>query len=234
MKNKLDWLLKTPLAHRGLYDQETPENTLGAFQKAIDHGYGVELDLQMTKDGTVVVFHDYDLGRLLDLKGDILEVDYAFIKEAQVLKTKEKVPTFIEFLALINGQIPILIEVKEHPNIGPTEEKILACLKDYQGDFAIQSEDPKIVEWFLKKAPHYTIGQLAEAIRDDDGEYWNNLNHGVQFFANCIDDINRQRILDVRKKIPVIMWTVRTQQELVEYQNYYDNYIFEKWRPDKK
>jgi len=233
MENKLEWLMKVPIAHRGLYDENTPENTLGAFQKAIDNGYGVELDLQMTKDGIIVVFHDYDLKRLLNLEGDILKVDFEYIKDAQVLMTTEKVPTFDEFLKLIDSQIPILIEVKEHQNIGITEQKILDCLKDYKGNFALQSEDPNIVKWFLTNAPQYTIGQLAEAISDDNDDYWNDLENGIEFFANCIDDIKRQRILDVKKKIPIIMWTASSQEDVDDCQKYYDNYIFEKFKAKK-
>lgn len=231
MKRSIKWMTNRPLAHKGLHDTLTPENTLGAFRKAISNNYGVEIDLQMTKDGTIVVFHDYDLKHLLGIEGNILEVNYEYIKDAKVLNSQESVPTFEAFLKLIDGQIPVLIEVKDHKNIGIMEQKILDCLGDYKGEFALQSFNTDIVRWFIDNAPQYTTGQLAEEISEDDVVFWNKLDNGPEFLSHDLRDIKRQRVLDFKKKMPIIMWTAKSQEDVDNCQEYYDNFMFEDFIP---
>jgi len=240
MEKRSNWLTAKPLAHRGLHDSMKPENTLAAFSAAIQGGYGVEMDLQITKDGVVVVFHDDDLERLTGLKGDIREVTYDFIKDATINHTSEKIPTFTEFLNHLQGKIPVLIEVKDHAKIGPMEQKIIDDLKDYHGDFALQSFNPLIVSWFHRHAPEYRVGQLAGNAHDDSVKGWQRAIGRRPFFLPILGasflsyegtDMQRKRILRVKAKMPVLMWTAHSQSEADCCKGYWDNYMFEGFIP---
>ena len=140
MKDIFDsWIVKTPIAHRGLHDKNNPENSLPAFEKAIEHNFAIETDLQMTKDGVIVVFHDDYLNRMTDAVGDVREKTFDEIKNLTLKNSNQKIPTFDEFLSFVDGKVPLLIEIKDHKNIGIKEEKIADALKNYKGKFAIQS-----------------------------------------------------------------------------------------------
>ncbi len=234
------WLVKEPLSHRGMFNKEFPENTLGAFQNAIYHGYGCELDVQMTTDGVLVVFHDYDMMRLCGVKGDIREKSWSEIKDLKVNGTKYSIPTFKEVLDLVNDQIPLLIEVKHHKNIGKMEDLIIEALRNYKGRYIMESFNPFIVRYFYKHAPEIIRGQLSCTFDGDDVNpickvllrylVWINYNHS-DFLAYDVDDIKRPQILRIKKRMPVVMWTVRDPKKLEITKGYYDNYIFEGYDP---
>ena len=111
--NQNSWLVSMPIAHRGLHNNDTiPENSLKAFQKCIDKNIPIELDVRVTKDKQIVVFHDDKLSRMTEIDGYVNNIDYADLLSARLLKTNEKIPLFSEVLELVNGKVPILIEVK--------------------------------------------------------------------------------------------------------------------------
>ena len=206
------WLIKKPLSHRGMFNDEFPENTLGAFQNAVDHNFGCELDVQMTTDGQLVVFHDYDMKRLTGVPGDIREKSFSEIKNLKIHNTKYGIPTFEEVLNLIDGRIPILVEVKHHKHIGKMEIKIRDLLRKYKGQYAIESFNPFIVKWFYKNAPEMVRGQLSCAFEGDDlPNYQKKIlrallfvksNHS-QFLAYDVDDIiANKKVLKLKKKMP--------------------------------
>lgn len=237
------WMVNQLIAHRGLHNKENPENTLAAFKRAIDGNYGVEIDVQMTLDGVLVVFHDDDLQRLTGLTGDIREVNYDYIKDAYILGTNEKIPTFEEFLSFIDGKIPILVEIKDHKKVGIPEQKIADLLSKYKGDFAVQSFNPFIVKWFKDNKPEFIRGQLASPLTDDPYPKWKKFvnrfmllikYNGSQFVSYDTDDIKRKQILRIKKRMPIIMWTVRDPKQLDETLGYYDNYMFENFIPKAK
>ena len=103
------WLVEQPIAHRGLHDKDTPENSLSAFSKAIEAGYPIELDVRLIADGTVVVFHDNSLSRLTENDGYIKFLNKEDLKYLTLKDSEEKIPTFEEVLNLVNGQVPLLI-----------------------------------------------------------------------------------------------------------------------------
>ncbi|MDD3958544.1 MAG: glycerophosphodiester phosphodiesterase family protein, partial [Candidatus Izemoplasmatales bacterium] len=117
MKN-IEWIKTTPIAHRGLHseDKTTPENSLAAFEAAMNQGYPIELDINILKDDTVIVFHDKDLKRMTGDARMLKDVDYADIQNLKLLKTREKITTLDDVLALVGGKDPLLIELKHHFN----------------------------------------------------------------------------------------------------------------------
>ena len=109
--------LGTFFAHRGLHDNnhQIPENSLAAFQRAVDAGYGIELDVQLSADRTPVVFHDATLGRMCGINRRVNELTFAELRQLSLVNTKEHIPSFQEALALVNGKVPLLVELKmEH------------------------------------------------------------------------------------------------------------------------
>lgn len=152
------------IAHRGLYqkDQSIPENSLPAFARAVENGYGMELDVQLSRDGKVVVFHDDTLERVCGVPKRVDELDFAELQELRLCGTEEKIPLFDEVLATVAGKTPIIVELKTGPRNGELCEKTLAALRFYAGETCIESFDPTIVAWFRKHAPDIYRGQLAQ------------------------------------------------------------------------
>lgn len=154
-------LLATDYAHRGLHTDSIPENSLAAFKNALDRSYGIELDVQISSDGEIFVFHDKSVARMCGAKKDLTSMTAEEIKQLRLLGTQEQIPTLNEVLTLIDGRVPLLIEIKYYAN----NEKLCAALAEvldnYIGSFAIQSFDPRILRYFKKYRPRFARGQLV-------------------------------------------------------------------------
>ena len=234
------WLVEYPIAHRGLHTDEMPENSLGAFQNAIDNGYPIELDVHLTCDGTVVVFHDDSLARVTNKDGYVKKLTKDTLKDYSVFGTKYTIPTFKEVLDLVDGQVPILIEVKNTGKVGELESALLKILKDYTGEYAIQSFNPYVLEWFKKNAPQIARGQLAGYFKGEKLSF-------IKKFAlkrmllnkkiSCPDFISYDarnvpnRFVNKYKNLPLLVWCVRSQDEYLKKVKYCDNIIFENFEP---
>ena len=160
-------------AHRGLHNisKGIPENSIAAFSAACDAGYGIELDLQLTADNQVVVFHDFDLIRVCEDNKSIENYTAEELSQFRLLGTEEKIPLFSDVLEIVAGRIPLVIEIKPG-KMGPSLcEKTLALLADYDGDYCIESFDPIVVRWLKQNAPHIFRGQLANRIGSYDKKY---------------------------------------------------------------
>ena len=155
-------------AHRGLHteDRSIPENSLAAFKAAREAGYGVELDVQLTKDGHVVVFHDDTLDRVTGQHGRVDAFTLEQLQKMSLCGTKETIPLFTEVLETYAGAGPMVVELKTGPRNTELCEKTLAILRYYKGDYCIESFNPFIVNWFRKNAPDIVRGQLATAYND--------------------------------------------------------------------
>lgn len=146
---KSNFLKEYVIAHRGIYDnKKIVENTIGSFIKAINKGYAIELDLHLSKDNKIVVFHDDKLERLTNKKGFIKDKTVEELKKIKLLNTDNYIPTFDEVLSLVNGKVPLLIELKYDIRGFKLEREVSKMLKDYNGEYAIQSFNPKTIIWF--------------------------------------------------------------------------------------
>ena len=165
--------------HRGyhLEDKSIHENTLDSFQKSIDYNYGIELDVKLSKDGIVYIYHDKTLKRLFGL--DTHFEDLLSTEIDNLLLNGSKIPRFEEALDLINGQVDLIVELKPGRRYKELSRKVVEYLEDYQGDFVVESFDPRILLWFRLFKPSYTRGQLImEAKRYDTprlAKVWINL-----------------------------------------------------------
>ncbi|MDO4815521.1 MAG: glycerophosphodiester phosphodiesterase family protein [Bacillota bacterium] len=159
-------------AHRGLHkrDKSVPENSIAAFERASAKGYGMELDVQLSRDGEVVVFHDDTLNRVCGVDSRVDEKTYAELKEMSLCGTEETVPLFSEVLKTVRGRGPLIVELKNGRSNKELCEKTYALLKDYNGEYCIESFNPMIVRWFRKNAPEIVRGQLASPPKDYGGE----------------------------------------------------------------
>lgn len=151
-------------AHRGYHDGNVavPENSLASFQAAIDAGYGIELDVQLSSDKVPMVFHDADLARACGVEGKIWDYTSAELQQMQLFGTEETIPTLEETLALIDGQVPILVEYK----MDKVDTDVCAysheLLKDYGGAYAVQSFHPFALFWYRQNAKDVPRGILAK------------------------------------------------------------------------
>ena len=163
---KPDWdpLLGRNYAHRGLHtaDQSVPENSLAAFALAAEKGYGIELDVQLTADRKIVVFHDSTLLRVCGIDRPLRDLTFAQLQEIPLAQTGEHIPLFSDVLQLVNGRVPLIVEIKHYYLRQQLCEMTAALLDRYQGAYCIESFHPLIVRWFKKNRPQVIRGQLAE------------------------------------------------------------------------
>lgn len=149
-------------AHRGLFDNKrVPENSLSAFRHATERGFGIELDVQLTKDGHVVVFHDYTLDRVCGEKGKLADMTLEELRGYRLLGTDQGIPTLEEVLAVVDGQVPLLVEIKGE---SANDDLCLATarmLDEYDGPFCVESFNPLLLHWFKTHRPEVVRGQLV-------------------------------------------------------------------------
>ena len=146
-------------AHRGLHNESFPENSLGAFRNAVEHRYGIELDIQLSKDKIPMVFHDATLNRVCGIDGKLAEYTCEELQKMHLLGSEYTIPTLREVLELVDGRVPLLIEFKP----GSTELCDIACpiLDEYNGSFCIESFDPFILRRIKTIRPRFARGQLV-------------------------------------------------------------------------
>lgn len=150
-------------AHRGLHtsSRSVPENSLEAFRLAAGHGYGIELDVQLSKDGRVVVFHDDTLDRVCGVHGRVDDFDYKELAQMKLCGSEWGIPLFEDVLRTVNGRAPIICELKTGPHNAELCRKTYDLISSYRGDICIESFDPRIVAWFRFHGKDLVRGQLA-------------------------------------------------------------------------
>ena len=162
--------LLSDYAHRGLHDGnrgDTPENSLLAFEKACKAGFGIELDVQLSRDGVVMVFHDYTLVRMTGKEGKVCEYDASELQSLSLASTEQRIPTFSEVLSLVDGRVPLLIELKGESMDSSLCPKVAELLKDYKGEYCIESFNPMLVRTMRRLMPDVFYGQLyTNVVRD--------------------------------------------------------------------
>lgn len=237
------WLTKTPVAHRGLHDiaKGVPENSRLAFQKAIEGGYAIELDVRITGDNQVVVFHDEDLRRLCSREGMVAHLPLSELKTFTLLGTQETVPSFRDVLDLVKGRTPLVVEIKKHKGepAGVLEASVARMLQHYPGPFVVQSFSPRTVKWFQKHAPQIVRGQIATDLANmmKDLSWFNRVRlkralmsgyGNPDFLAYDVRDLPSEITAAARRRgLPILSWTVRSPTERARAAAHADNIIFE-------
>ena len=232
------------IAHRGLHtkDRRVPENSLSAFRAACKAGYGIELDIRLTKDDKIVVFHDATLSRVCGIEGTVISYTYQELSCFSLAGTTECIPLFSDVLKLIDGQVPLVIELKSGSRNRILCQKCFDLLQDYSGIYCIESFDPFLVRWFKKHAPTILRGQLSAPAKKFSGiapryqAYL--LSH---LFSNCLA---RPHFIAYykRKSSPFVyltevlgamwvVWTIHKEDNHLIFEQENDSVIFEFYNP---
>ncbi|MBO5892226.1 MAG: glycerophosphodiester phosphodiesterase [Oscillospiraceae bacterium] len=149
-------------AHRGLHGNGVPENSMQAFRRALERGYGIEFDIHLMKDGRLAVIHDASLKRTAGVDVNIEDLTSEDLVNYSLEETDEKIPLFDDVLKLYNGKAPLIVELKPVNNHASLCEAVSKLLDQYNGAFCVESFDPRCVAWFRKNRPDYVRGQLSE------------------------------------------------------------------------
>ena len=222
MKND-KFLKEYIIAHRGIYDnKKTIENTIGSFVKAINKGYAIELDLRLTKDNKIVVFHDDKLERLTNKKGFVKNLTLNELKKIKLLNTNNFIPTFEEVLYLVNGKVPLLIELKPEKRY-TLERKVIKELSNYGGEFAIQSFRPSTIIWFRIFKNNYIRGLLINSTYDKKYNSLKLINVCKPDFINVNKNMLNNKVIKNFKGIK-LAFTI-DKKEINKYSDKCDNMI---------
>lgn len=241
--------LAAPITHRALHDiaDGRPENSRASIRAAIAAGYGIELDLQLTSDEQALVFHDYDLGRLSNETGPIRQ---RTAEEARKIALKhgdgETIPTLAEVLQIVDGQVPLLIELKDQDggmgvDIGPLEQATATALTGYSGPVAVMSFNPNSIRRMADLAPDLPRGLVTGGFDPAD---WplpvatcERLRHipdfatsKAAFISHDRRDLASPRVTELRDaNVPILCWTIRSPEEEAEARQFADNVTFENY-----
>ena len=225
-------------AHRGLHGKGIPENSMAAFRAALDHGFGIEFDLHLLKDGNIAVIHDSLLKRTTGAEGRIEDLTTEDLKNYRLEGTEETIPTFRELLDLYAGKAPLIVELKPvNGNHAKLAETVCNMLQDYPGVYCIESFDPRCVAWLKKNRPQIIRGQLSENFFRSDPKMSlplklmlstlvDNLVTRPDFVAYKFADRKNLSVFLCRKlfKLQGVTWTLRSKEE-------YDIAVKEGWLP---
>ncbi|MFV0466428.1 MAG: glycerophosphodiester phosphodiesterase family protein [Lachnospiraceae bacterium] len=235
-------------AHRGLHDNHSsaPENSFSAFQKAVDAGYGIELDVQLTKDNKVVVFHDESLKRMCEKPGKIRNFTYEELCDLLLLNSDQGIPLLRDVLSVVDGRIPLIVEIKIHEKVGTVCAKVNDELKDYRGPYVVESFHPLAVAWYRMNCPHIIRGQLASNFMHSKNlGIWpvyfvvqNLLSNFIakpHFISYDCRYRNALSFLICRKLFHTlsVAWTVKDQKTLNSCRELFDLFIFEGFIPQR-
>ncbi len=232
-------------AHRGLFsaDQTVPENSIAAFRAAVAAGYGVELDVQLTKDKRVVVFHDDTLLRACGVDARVDAYTFEELQTLALFGTEQKIPLFTEVLGAIGGTIPMIVELKSGGDWKTLCSETLKLLRAYTGDYCVESFHPLLVRWFYLHAPEILRGQLSEAARYSRkglplyqailmSRLFPNILTHPQFIAYRVGP----KCLSVRlcewMGAMRVAWTARPSDDHARLTRHNDAIIFEHYLPD--
>lgn len=239
--------LARPIAHRALHDKSAgrPENSREAVRAAVDAGYGIEIDIQPSKDGVPMVFHDYALTRLTGVNGPIAQRTAAELAALPLLGGATGVPTLAEVLDIVAGRSPLLIEIKDQdgqmgPNVGALEAAIAAVLEGYSGPVALMSFNPHSIAQMARLCPDLPRGLTTSAYHAAD---WPTLPESVRESLRPIPDFDRtgscfisheaadlasMQVAKIKATgAPILCWTIRSQEAEAEARRFADNITFE-------
>ncbi len=227
-----------PYAHRGLHSNEIPENSLAAFEKAVAAGFGIELDIQLSADGEVMVFHDYSLERMTGESGKLCEKTSAELRSAVLNESSEHIPTLKEVLDTVKGRVPLLIELKGESASSALCTAADAILSEYSGEYCIESFNPILVAWYAKHKPKIMRGQLYTNVCKAKKISLLNIALTLMLFNIAAKpdfiayDIGNPRAFPLRLasglfRIKKFIWTVKTPEDFETAKKYNSLPIFE-------
>jgi glycerophosphoryl diester phosphodiesterase len=232
-ETELRALIARPFAHRGLHGQGRIENSRAAFEAAIEARHGIELDVQASRDGQAMVFHDERLERLAEHDGPICGLAQRELERIRLRDSDETIPSLAEVLALIAGRAPLLIEVKAPGReVGALSRAVAAALRGYIGPVAVMSFNPEVGRWFARHEP----ARLRGLVVTEKGRKWRGWltrrlalwRSKADFLAYDIRDLPSAFAESAQRKgLRVLTWTVRSMKDRARAAEHADQIIYE-------
>lgn len=217
---KVAWIAEHGFAHRGLHARGMPENSLAAFGAAIERGLGIECDIQRSRDGQAMVFHDWELDRLTAQTGAVVQRSADELSRITLSGGEEGIPTLRQLLKLVSGRVPVLIEVKSRKDLRvvPLCLAVRRALEGYRGPHAVMSFDPRISRWFAEHSS-FTVRGLVVTEEDDRALAGRIRRHLAlwhakpDFLAYDVRDLPSSFAAAQRRRgLPLATWTVRSAE----------------------
>lgn len=247
---RLDWLFARPIAHRGLHDRTlgVVENTPGAVARAVEHGYAVEIDIQISADGEAVVFHDATLDRLTEGEGPVSAVTLGELRKIPFRETSDRIWTLAECLELMAGRQALVVEIKSDfsATAAARTESFARSIAGREAPVAAKSFDPRVVAALRRRTPRVPRGAIGEAFADAD-PYWAHLSPAQRFAARNLlhwpvtrPDFLSWKVQDLDRKMlrmaryfdrPIMSWTVRSAADEAHALHFADQIVFEGFMP---
>lgn len=236
----MDWLTAVPYTHRGLHDlsRGVPENSLPAFAASVAAGFGIELDVQLTSDGHVVVVHDLDLRRVAGTPDLISQTAWSRLRALRLEGTPERLPLLGEVLEVVGGRVPLMVELKNVTRTyGPLESSVVRLLEGYDGPVSVASFNPGTIRWFGDQHPAIVRGQTAgplhevpmpRLVRAAMRSMVGNARSRPHYLSYDLAGLpNRAVDFWRRGGRPLITWTVASREDLAKAREVADQFIFE-------
>lgn len=235
-------------AHRGLHDRDSgvPENSLRAFRRAVEMGFGIELDVQMTKDGVPVVFHDFTLKRMCGEEGRLCDYTYEELQGFRLDGTDERIPGFGDVLETVGGRVPLIVELKIERLNTSLCAAVDKLLREYEGLYCVESFNPLAVRWYRRHRKEIVRGQLSDAFLKE-GEH---VGTGSFLLQNLLLNwIGKPDFIAYNCKYPQMLsrricrslyhntaaaWTIKNREQLAEARKYFDIFIFDGFVPARQ
>ena len=231
-------------AHRGLHNEERAENSMSAFKAAVDGGFGIELDIRLSKDGKLVVFHDDTLDRVCGREGRVIDFTADELATFKLSGTNDGIPLFSDVLSLVDGKIPLLVEIKENAGDSTVSHATCEILKGYKGEFIIESFNPMSLKVVKENYPEIPRGILSHRYYDYEKSRKPLFFLLQSLLLNFLcrpafiaydhrhADAFGLRFVRAFFKVPTIAWTVRSaEEEKAARKNGFDGIIFENYLP---
>ncbi len=234
-------------AHRGLHKEGVPENSLAAFSRACDAGFAIELDIRLSSDGELVVFHDETLLRTSGVDKKVSELTARELGEIRLFGTEEHIPTFCEVLSLVDGRVPLLVEIKQAAGEGSVAERFLTEIEGYRGDYIVESFNPMALRTVRRSRPDILTGILSSEFMKDEKFRGSILYRQLErlrtnflarpdFISYDKDGwrVTALRLIRCIFRAPTLTWTVKSREEEEKAREYgFDGVIFEGYLPKK-
>ncbi len=241
--------LTRPVAHRALHDAAKwrPENSMSAIRAAIEAGYGIEIDLQISGDGQAMVFHDYELSRLTFAEGLVVNRSAEELTQISLKNAFECIPTLAQVLEVVDGQVPLLLELKDQdgqmgPKIGALEEATAKAIAGYTGPLAVMSFNPHSVAKMAELCPDVPRGivsasfkppllpDLHPSVRDHLVTIPDYERTGSSFISHQVSDLTNPRVAELKAKgANVLCWTVKSPEVEAQAREIAENITFEQY-----
>ncbi len=244
-KNGIKKYSKIKYAHRGLHGDGRAENSMSAFKAAVEAGYGIELDVRLSKDGELMVFHDDTLDRVTGVSGRVDEYTAEQLSKIKLSGTEDGIPTFKEVLEAVDGRVVLLVEIKEDAGVSAVSEKTAQMLAEYDGEYIVESFNPLSLSVIAKRLPKVARGILSHRYYE-----YEQYQRPLYFLLQCLllnrmcrpafiaYDHRHAKALSLRLArlmgAVTVAWTVKSaEDEARAYKNGFDTIIFEGYLPEK-